>query len=138
MEGGKEGGREEGRGGRGGREGEREGEGKREEERVRKKEWGEGKKEVWELTVTTSPAASSQFTIKVEPYLNKQNVMAANKRRKRGGNEREGCVNSPEPKGISTEDKEIDTSYSDTRQQALFDPHIPGMFQMFRIPARTK
>ena len=64
--------------------------------------------------------------------------MAANKRRKRGGNEREGCVNSPEPKGIGTEDKEIDTSYSDTRQQALFDPHIPGMFQMFRIPARTK
>ena len=64
--------------------------------------------------------------------------MAANKRRKRGGNEREGCVNSPEPKGIGTKDKEIDTSYSDTRQQALFDPHIPGMFQMFRIPARTK
>ena len=47
-------------------------------------------------------------------------------------------MNSPEPKGIGTKDKEIDTSYSDTRQQAFLDPHVSGMFQMLRIPARTK
>ena len=43
---------------------------------MRGKEEGkdEAKGDGQELTVTTSPAASSQFAIRVEPYLNKQNI----------------------------------------------------------------
>ena len=40
---------------------------------------GDGQK----LTVTTSPAASSQFAIRVEPYLNKQNINTKNLKRGR-------------------------------------------------------
>ena len=71
--------------------------GEREGGKVRGKEEGkdEAKGDGQKLTVTTSPAASSQFAIRVEPYLT--NKTSTQKIRKEGGgSEQEGCVNSPE------------------------------------------
>ena len=82
------------------------------------------------LTVTTSPADSSQSRINTEPYLDEREFVNC------GFQMIFIAATLPEPQAKGIEHDEVQSSYSPSREHGFLDAHIASFLQLLTIPGR--